>query len=143
MTPPPTSARTRARRRAVRPGKAAGPAGPAGPASHAWSKSGGTVDLGGTTDVLTLDLPAGKYLLFANVTFVQRDGDSNSEAACGAANGALFVTMPGDEQAFASGSLIASIDHPGGPVKLQCTETLANIDINSSDFYAIQVGAFN
>jgi hypothetical protein len=110
---------------------------PAGGGAAIYSASGGAMSLGGTQDVLSLTLPAGKYLLSANVVIIQRDDDSASAARCFLGNGSFSIRAEEGENGEWGGSGTGVIDHSGGAVTLRCQEATADVDITSSQFFAI------
>jgi hypothetical protein len=105
------------------------------------------VKLAGTMTILSLDLPAGKYLIFANVELSNQDIDSESVGSCdlvgsnGSIDGGdLFIL---DEKATPAStaweSLSGGIDHPGGVVELKCTEHEADVDVGEASLSAIEL----
>jgi hypothetical protein len=117
---------------------AAPPAPPAAQIQH-FASAGGEFDLGGTETVLSLNAPAGNYLLFATVELRNGDADSESWAHCQIPN--YTTTSFGlDERSEESISLHSAYTHSGGPINLVCTEDQANINISTSSFQALRIG---
>jgi hypothetical protein len=99
----------------------------------------GAVTLAGRTSVLSKTLPAGKYILFAAVELINRDLDSESTANCDMPG---YATGPHDVDEAAEAEslfLMSTIDHSSGSVLLACTETVANVDVDSATLVAIKV----
>lgn len=109
---------------------------------HAYVANTGSFDLGGTETVLSLNVPAGTYLVRASVAFLNQDADSRSFAICsipGYTSGAVAV---GAGLSSGMGLTMAS-SSTGGVISLTCTEDVANIDIENATLEAIQVSAVN
>lgn len=104
-----------------------------------------TKALAGTGNVvISKTLPAGKYLLFASVTLVNRDVDSESSGSCDLAESTtLSFTLNGLGQGGGghteSLSLVSHVTHAGGPVQLLCSELTADVDVSTADLVAIKV----
>lgn len=122
----------------------AAPATSTGP--KAYSASASSVTLAGRTSVLSKTLPAGKYLLFATVELVNRDLDSTSWGSCDLSRQAGTIASTGthivdDIADYETLSMMSALDHTGGSILLACTETQANVDVESASLLAIEVGS--
>jgi hypothetical protein len=97
-------------------------------------------NLAGTQTVLTLNLPAGTYLLSAAVQMENMDNDSGSVGECsipGSGNGStIFDTVANESVALQSVST-------GGTVNLVCAETSADIDVDQASLAAIRIDTLN
>ena len=109
---------------------------------HAYIATGDELFLGGTETVLSLQVPAGTYVVRAFVSFTNRDEDSRSFATCsipGYTSGAIAVGS-----GISSGMSLSMVSSSsGGTIALTCTEEVADIDIESSTLEAIAVSAVN
>jgi len=106
----------------------------------------GSVTLAGRTSVLSKTLPAGKYLLFATVELVNKDLDSTSWGSCDLSRQAGTIAATGvhsvdDIADYETLSMTTALDHTGGSILLACTETQANVDVESASLLAIEVGS--
>ncbi len=128
----------------------AGPAGPAGGVRAFAATSDGTV-LAGTTKVLGITPPAGKYLVSATVELVNQDGDSNSTARCTLhyPGGELYVTgghelAPSPEAGYRESLALAGwiFDSGGGEIQLSCQEIIDNVDAENASLSLIRVESF-
>lgn len=111
------------------------------------------VHLAGTMTVLSLNLPAGKYLLFANVSMFNQDDGSQSVGGCDLVDAgtgdtvdtSLLLTLeekpnPADS---AWAGLSGGVDHPGGAVNLECTEFDPDVDLSGATLSAIKLTSLN
>lgn len=115
----------------------------AGGLPHGWFKEGGFLPFGGTVNVLTLDLPAGAYFLTANVTVMNRDDDTGSAITCSLGSTTIDFDVETGREEETYGTLNAAVNHPGGPLHLQCFEHYADADILQSNLTAIQLSGLN
>lgn len=109
-----------------------------------FSSTVGGVTLAGRTSVLSKTLPPGKYVLMATVELVNRDLDSTSWGSCDLSRQAGVIAATGthivdDIADYDSLSLAGAIDHGGGSILLACTETQADVDVESATLVAIKV----
>jgi hypothetical protein len=119
-------------------------AAPATGGVHAYSAHVGLVLLAGETTVISKDLPAGTYLLFASLELKNEDGDSLSDARCsmpGYATGLFRLdeddgTVAGHRESI---SMASAISHAGGAVVLSCTEERADVNVTQATLTAIKV----
>ena len=105
----------------------------------AYYAHAGYTTLAGTNNaVITLNLPAGKYLLSASAELFNVDISDGSTGYC---------QMPGykNDREFLDGndtrslSLTSAITHPGGAVVLNCAEVSADVDIYEAALTALKV----
>lgn len=115
---------------------------PAATLPHAYVANGGSFILGGTATVLTLQVPAGTYLVRASVALTNMDEDTRSFASCsipGYTSGSVAVGW-----GLSSGmSLSMASTSSGGTISLTCTEDVADVNIENSTLEAIRVSAVN
>jgi hypothetical protein len=110
---------------------------------HGWFVKGGTINFGGTIDVLTLDLPAGVYFLAADVEVVNRDDDTDSAVTCTLGTTTIDFSVDAGTEEETYGSITGVANHPGGPLSLRCFEHAADADIARSNLSAIQLSGLN
>jgi hypothetical protein len=96
--------------------------------------------------VLSKALSPGSYVVFASVELVNRDLDSTSWGSCDLSHpgGSIYSTGTHivDEIAdYDSLSLTGAYVHGNGAILLACTETQANVDVESATLVAIKVGS--
>lgn len=111
---------------------------------QAFSTSTTGVVLAGRTSVLSKTLPPGKYVVFASVELANQDLDSTSWGSCDLSHpgGTLYSTgthIVDDIADYDSLSLTAAYTHGTGAILLACTETQANVDVESAALVAIKV----
>jgi len=111
---------------------------------QAFSASTNGVVLAGRTSVLSKTLTPGKYVIFASVELVNKDLDSTSWGSCDLSHpgGSIYSTGTHsvDEIAdYDSLSLTGAFEHSTGAVLLACTETQANVDVETATLVAIKV----
>jgi hypothetical protein len=107
--------------------------------------------LGGTMIVLSNNVPAGKYIVHAEVSFVNEDDNSESRGYCDivTANDDIAldpVTVDEQPNIGAKGWTMASGGvevTAGGAIDLKCTEADADIDVSGASMYALEVDALN
>ena len=104
----------------------------------------GSQELAGRTSVLSKTLPAGKYILFATIELVNRDLDSTSWGNCDLSRQAGTIAGTGthivdDVADYETLSMMAPLDHTGGSILLACTETQADVDVESATLVALKV----
>jgi hypothetical protein len=102
----------------------------------------GGFDLAGTETVLSLNLPAGTYLLFATVDARNFDNDSGSRIQCLLPNynsAGIDIVQSGEE----SLALNSSITTSGGVVNLDCAELSADVDLLRATLQALRVDTIN
>jgi hypothetical protein len=111
----------------------------------AYAISTGSFVLGGTEKVLTLDLPAGTFLITATVDYHNLDSDSRSSISCAVPGipNVLHGTSDADPQDDGTMTLQGSVTFGGGSVFLICTEDDANIDLDWAIIQAIKVDSIN
>jgi hypothetical protein len=93
--------------------------------------------LAGTQTILSVNAPAGTYMVFATVEARPVSGDP--DIGCSIPN---YSTSP---LALAEGNiesivLTAPLIHPGGAITLTCTEAEANVDIWGASLLALRIG---
>jgi hypothetical protein len=120
------------------------PAPPAATQIKAYSTHlpGDYFELAGTETVLSLNLPAGTYLLFATVDARNIDNDSSSRIQCLLPNynsAGIDIDQSGEE----SLALNSSITTSGGAVNLDCAELAANVDLLRATLQALKVDTIN
>jgi hypothetical protein len=99
-------------------------------------------ELAGTETVLSLNLPAGTYLLFATVYARNIDNDSSSRIQCLLPNynsAGIDIVQSGEE----SLALNSSITTSGGAVNLDCNELTADVDLVRATLQALKVDTIN
>jgi hypothetical protein len=117
---------------------------PATTGIQAYSTSTNGVTLAGRTSVLSKTLPIGKYVVFATIELANRDLDSTSRGSCDLSRQAGTIAATGthivdDIADYETLSMTAALDHTGGSILLACTETQANVDVESATLIAIKV----
>jgi hypothetical protein len=118
----------------------AGP--PTSSGARAYSASVGAVTIGGSTTVISKELPRGLYLIFATVEIKNKDDDSPSAMDHCAIPGyttSESIGMDAGRSVFVS--LVSAISHSGGAVALMCDEFIADVDVASATLSAIEVGS--
>jgi hypothetical protein len=111
---------------------------------QAFSTSTNGVVLAGRTSVLSKTLPPGKYVVFASVELANKDLDSTSWGSCDLSHpgGSIYSTgthIVDDIADYDSLSLTGAFEHGSGAVLLACTETQANVDVETATLVAIRV----
>jgi hypothetical protein len=122
---------------------AAPPAPPAATQIKAYSVHlPGVVLLSGKETILSLNLPAGTYLLFATVDATNNDGDSNSNIECSLPTytSTDFTLEQIGEESIALNSTITT---SGGVVNLDCTEITADVRVIRATLQALKVDTIN
>ncbi len=123
----------------------AGPAGPPGPAGPAGTSVGFSVrrhsllHLGDTMVVLSKTMPAGYYILVAEVElFGLPWDDTTGMGTCqlGSAGVGYVEDYDGPSESYA---MTTSVAHLGGPIELRCTENAGNVDVPSAMLSGIRV----
>jgi hypothetical protein len=125
----------------------AAPPTPAG--VQAYSSTVGAMVLAGDNAlVISKNVPAGTYLLFASVSLANQDanagGDGYASVRCtipGFQTGRLALVWPDEGQAHTGGSasLASSTAHAGGAIELRCSEESADVDILNATLTALKV----
>jgi hypothetical protein len=96
-------------------------------------------DLAGHETVISVNAPAGQYLVFATVEAYNADHDSGSNIRCGIPNYQTYdVSIEADRSEVLS--LTAPLTLAGGPIDLTCTETAANVTIAGASLHALKIG---
>lgn len=107
-----------------------------------YSATTGFHPLAGTETIISKDLPAGNYVIFARV-FADYSSGSSQSITTGLGNCAI----PGD----AAGAVLAdrvhqgvialtsTVAHQGGPITLTCTETSGDFEVLSAHLTAVKV----
>jgi hypothetical protein len=116
-----------------------GPAGPAG-TGVAFNANGGGVNLAGTQTILSVDMPAGTYVLIAQVLGINDDliNGGSSYGSCSIPGDEIEFQI-GDDEFYDHAALTSLISHPGGRVELKCTETHGNLDIGRASLSGIKI----
>ena len=97
--------------------------------------------IAGTETVLSKNLPAGNYLLFAHVVGDTPSIDEGATGHCDLAGDTAALRLSDDPLGRWNDNLtlLAGIVHPGGTVALTCTETSGNFDVSSASLAAIKL----
>jgi hypothetical protein len=106
-----------------------------------FSRLAGDEEIAGTETVLSENLPAGSYLLFAHVVGTTPSFDDTASGRCDLGNDSSGVSFSDDplERDNANMTLLDGIVHAGGVVALTCTETQGNFDVARASFAAIKL----
>lgn len=115
------------------------------PSIQAYHASKEFVGVAGTTTIISKALPAGKYVLFAQVDLLNSDwpfDDALAECDLAGTKISQFLAEDGSPADYAA--ITTAISHPGGDVKLTCTETRTdnlpgNFDVKDAELTAIRV----
>ena len=106
-----------------------------------FSRLAGVQEISGTETVLSKNLPAGNYLLFAHVVGTTPSFDDDASGQCDLASDSSGVSFSDDplERDNANMTLLSGLVHAGGAVALTCTETDGNFDVASASIAAIKL----
>jgi hypothetical protein len=106
-----------------------------------FSRLAGGEEIAGTETVLSKNLPAGNYLLFAHVVGGTPSFDDPAEGYCDLAGDRSSLGLSDDplERFNNDMTLLSGIVHSGGVVALTCTETSGNFDVESASLAAIKL----
>jgi hypothetical protein len=110
-------------------------------AYHASSTS--LVRLAGTMPIVTLDLPAGTYLLSAQVKYQNQDADSGSQIDCWVGNSQVFSGKPVAHAETGTLTINSWVTSAGGSVAVMCHEHAADVDTFGATLTAIKVDTLN
>ena len=120
----------------------AGPKGDPGPAgtSMGFSVSKTTVTpLAGTETIVSKTLPAGNYVLFAQVEASRNPTTDVDAIGTCEIPGDETGTVIDDEDLYDGLALTSAISHPGGAIELKCTESSGDLEIGGATLSGIKV----
>jgi hypothetical protein len=114
----------------------------AGSVKGYYTSSTDYVALAGTMPIVTLNLPAGTFLLSAQVNYENQDADTGSQIDCWVGNSQVFSADPSAEEA---GTLTINswVTFAGGSVSVMCHEHSADVDTFGATLTAIKVDTLN
>jgi hypothetical protein len=110
-------------------------------AYHASSTS--QVKLAGTMPIVTLELPAGTYVLSAQVKYQNQDNDTGSSIDCWVGSSQVFSAHPAGAAETGDLSIHSWVTTAGGSVSVMCHEHSADIDTFGATLTAIKVDTLN
>jgi hypothetical protein len=122
-----------------------GPAGPAGPpgspgTSVGYEATGGLHALSGTETIISKDLPAGNYVVFASVLVERGSADPDyGFGSCAVGDDLEYGNVQGEREETIA--LTSAIAHPGGNLELTCHETGGDFVVVGATLTAIKVGS--
>ena len=106
---------------------------------RAYSATSGYVHVAGTSTIISKTLPAGKYVLFAQIrTFNANFTTEGAEGDCALGSSSFHSHLPEDISGD-NAALTAVVSHPGGALELTCTEDHGDFDVDNAALTAIAV----
>jgi hypothetical protein len=100
------------------------------------------VRLAGTMPIVTLELPAGTFLLSAQVKYHNQDTDTGSSIDCWVGNSQVFSDSVGTSQTGVF-TINSWVTFSGGSVSVMCNEHSADVDTFGATLTAIKVDTLN